>query len=132
MLNEQKVLEANEKFYNAFNSRDLELMKDVWLEVPSATCLHPGWHLLKGYGPIIQSWDNIFQSGGNQDIKLSDVEVTASQDLAWVSCRENLFSITASGVQLSGIHATNVFRLTNGAWKMLLHHASTIPSLPSE
>ncbi len=132
MLNEQKVLEANENFYKAFNGRDLELMKDVWLDDPSATCLHPGWHLLMDYSPIIRSWDDIFQSGGNQDIKLSDVEVTASKDLAWVSCRENLYSITTSGVQLSGIHATNVFKLTDGAWKMILHHASTIPSLPSK
>lgn len=128
MLNEKKILEANDRFYAAFNSHNLDMMGMLWLGDPSAVCVHPGWQVLKGYDPIMQSWDMIFRSGGSQDIRLSDVEVVASEDLGWVSCQENLYSITSSGVNLSRIYATNVYRLVGGEWKLALHHASVTPA----
>jgi len=129
MPNERKVLEANDRFYQAFNGCDLDLMRKVWLEDMSVQCLHPGWHVLLGFASIIKSWRDIFENGENLDIKLSDVDVIASEDLAWVSCRENLFSIHMSGVKASKTFATNVFKRVNGEWKMILHHASSEPGL---
>ncbi|MEE2987935.1 MAG: nuclear transport factor 2 family protein [Nitrospinota bacterium] len=132
MINEQKILDSNGLFYEAFNSQDLELMKKVWLDDPVVICIHPGWHVLKEYGPVMQSWEGIFQANFNQDIKVSDVNVACSQGQAWVSCQENLYSITSSGVQVSKIHATNLFQQMDGEWKMILHHASSMPTFSEE
>lgn len=133
MLNEKLALEANERFYKAFNEQNLELMKEVWLNDPSILCIHPGWHAVRGFEPVIQSWKDIFENTQDDlEVRLDNVEIIASLDLAWVSCEEKLFSFTMTGVKTSNVQATNVFRLVDGVWKMALHHASAVPHLSEE
>ena len=132
MQNKLVVLESNQNFYNAFNKSDLDLMTRAWLNDPIAKCIHPGWDVLTGFKPIIESWRRIFSAAQDLEIKLSHVEVIVSEDLAWVACQENLFSISTSGVQLSKVHATNIFKQVAGEWKMILHHASPVRGLPTE
>lgn len=133
MLNERQAVEANDRFYKAFNDQDIELMKQVWHDDYSALCIHPGWPALHGFESVIQSWREIFENTNSDfEIRLANVEILASQDLAWVSCEEKLYSITLSGVKTSSVQATNIFRLVNGSWKMALHHASAIPHLSEE
>ena len=124
---QEEAKEANMRFYDAFNKRDLPQMKEVWSPSGMVLCIHPGWIPLRGYKSILKSWDEIFQNTNNLEIKLSDVEVEVSENLAWVSCQENLFSIHTVGVQASEVHATNLFKKTNNQWKMIQHHASSLP-----
>lgn len=125
---EQEVLAINENFYQAFNRGDLNLMKSVWAQNESVACIHPGWEVIRGFDGIIQSWENIFAGSENLEIKLSDIEVTDG-GMIWVSCQENLFAMSMSGVQVSKVHATNLFEKIEGQWKMVLHHASSVPQL---
>ena len=131
-MNRQLILEINQRFYDAFNKNDIDLMRRVWLDAPSAQCLHPGWDVLCGFEPILKSWQNIFESGEGLEIRLSNVEVTVSDDLDWVTCQEKLFALSSAGVQLSKVHATNLFKRHNGEWKMILHHASPVRGIPAE
>lgn len=124
---EQEVIDANARFYQAFNQGDLILMQAVWQQGDSASCIHPGWEVLKGFDSIIQSWENIFSGSENLEIKLSEIEVSGDDGMVWVSCQENLFSLTTTGVQLSKVHATNLYKKEGDHWKMILHHASSVP-----
>jgi SnoaL-like protein len=124
---EQEVMDANARFYQAFNKGDLMLMQAVWLQGESASCIHPGWEVLKGFDTIIESWKKIFSGSENLEIKLSDIEVSGDDGMVWVSCQENLFALSTSGVQLSKVHATNLFQKKEDHWKMVLHHASSVP-----
>ena len=128
MDSKQLVLDANQSFYDAFNKQDLDGMQQVWIRDPSATCIHPGWPVLRGFDPIIKSWQDIFENTDHMEIKLSDVQVVAADDLVWVSCQENLFSINMAGVQTTQVHATNLFKRVSGDWKMILHHAAALPT----
>ena len=132
MQNKLVALESNQRFYDAFNKNDLDLMTRAWLNDPIAQCIHPGWDVLTGFKPIIESWRRIFSAAQDLEIKLSHVKVIVSEDLAWIACQENLFSISTSGVQLSKVHATNLFKQVAGEWKMILHHASPVSGLPTE
>lgn len=125
---EQEVLAINENFYQAFNRGDLSLMQSVWAQNESVVCIHPGWEAIRGFDGIIQSWENIFAGSENLEIKLSDINVTDG-GMVWVSCQENLFAMSMSGVQVSKVHATNLFEKIEGQWKMVLHHASSVPQL---
>ncbi|MBC8288078.1 MAG: nuclear transport factor 2 family protein [Nitrospinae bacterium] len=127
MLNEDRAELANAGFYEAFNKRDIEAMKKVWGSDASTTCVHPGWPPLKGFEPIMNSWAGIFENSGNMEIKASDVRVMASEDLAWVSCIEKLYTIAETGVLLSKVFATNLFHREGDVWKMVMHHASPVP-----
>ena len=130
-MSEKEVLKTNQRFYDAFNKNDIELMIGVWLNDPISQCIHPGWDVLTGFKNIMTSWQKIFSAAQDLEIKLSHVDVTASENIAWVTCQENLFSIVSSGVQLSKVHSTNLFKMMNGEWKMILHHASPVSGLPA-
>lgn len=127
MSNEEQAKLANDRFYEAFNKQSLDLMKEVWESEGTVSCIHPGWPVIHGYDPTIKSWEDIFKNTDNLEIKLSDIEIVANANLAWVSCQENLFSISMSGVQTTKVHATNVYKKTNDFWKIILHHASPLP-----
>ena len=126
---EREVLDTNENFYQAFNRGDLDLMKSVWAQNDSVVCIHPGWEVLRGFDVIIESWEKIFVGSENLEIKLSDIIVTGDGPMVWVSCQENLFAMSMSGVQVSKVHATNLFEKVGDQWKMVLHHASSVPQL---
>ncbi len=130
-MSEKEALKTNQRFYDAFNKNDIELMIGVWLNDPISQCIHPGWDVLIGFKNIVTSWQKIFAAAQDLEIKLSHVDVTASENIAWVTCQENLFSIVSSGVQLSKVHSTNLFKMMNGEWKMILHHASPVSGLPA-
>jgi ketosteroid isomerase-like protein len=125
---EREVMATNENFYQAFNRGDLNLMQSVWANNESVVCIHPGWEVIRGFDGIIQSWENIFAGSENLEIKLSDIKVTDG-GMVWVSCQENLFAMSTSGVQVSKVHATNLFEKIEDQWKMVLHHASSVPQL---
>lgn len=129
MSGEQEVLDINENFYQAFNRGDLNLMQSVWAQNDSVSCIHPGWEVLRGFDAIIDSWEKIFVGSENLEIKLSDIKMTGSGGMIWVSCQENLFAMSMSGVQVSKVHATNLFEKVEGQWKMVLHHASSVPQM---
>ena len=129
MADEDSAITANEKFYKAFNSRDLDAMKEIWSSHQNVTCVHPGWNPLNGFEPIMDSWQGIFKNSGNMDIQISDINMLTSNDLAWVSCVEKLYTIATNGVLASEVFSTNLFKLEEGSWKMIMHHASPIASL---
>ena len=126
---ELEILNVNENFYQAFNRGDLNLMKSVWAQNDSVACIHPGWEVLRGFDVIIQSWEKIFVGSENLEIKLSEIKVSGDGGMIWVSCQENLFAMSMSGVQVSKVHATNLFEKVRDQWKMVLHHASSVPQL---
>ena len=129
MIKEEPAIAVNEKFYKAFNARDLDAMKSVWSSQGNLICVHPGWSPLNGVAPSMESWQGIFKNSGNMDIQVSDITVTASEDLAWVSCVEQIYTIASNGVLASKVFSTNLFQLNEGSWKMIMHHASPMPSL---
>lgn len=130
MSDQDSAITANEKFYKAFNARDLSAMKEIWSSHQNVTCVHPGWSPLNGFEPIIDSWQGIFKNSGNMDIQISDINMLTSNDLAWVSCVEKLYTIASHGVLASKVFSTNLFKLNKDGWKMIMHHASPMPSMP--
>ena len=52
---------ANDAFYAAFESLDLERMTRLWAQKTTITCIHPGWDLLIGHEAVMQSWRGIFE-----------------------------------------------------------------------
>ncbi len=130
-MNSEKLIRAvNDSFYEAFNKQNLDLMTTIWSKEDIATCIHPGWPVLRGINDILESWNDIFDNTDHMEIRLSDVSICQSTGIAWVNCQENLFSINMSGVQTSKVFATNGYKLVGGEWKMALHHAAAIPADP--
>ncbi|HEX8098010.1 MAG TPA: nuclear transport factor 2 family protein [Pyrinomonadaceae bacterium] len=127
MSDEQLVREANDRFYAAMNALDIGEMDDVWLDDASSVCVHPGREAIAGYERIRDSWLAIFSSSSSMSIAPSGERVTVASGVAWVACTETISLVTEEGLAAAAAQATNIFRLTGGAWRMVLHHASAIP-----
>ncbi len=125
--NEEKVREANRRFYLALEGLDLERMDRVWLHDDSVKCVHPGWELLSGWEEVRESWARIFENTERMQVIISNVEVQIYGDVAWVVCNQNITSTTDSGFDTALIQATNIFLRRGENWLMIHHHASPLP-----
>jgi ketosteroid isomerase-like protein len=118
---EQEILAANARFYQAFADSDLSAMDELWAREESVGCIHPGWSLLSGRESIMSSWRAILRHRGGI-IAFSEPSVHLRGTMGMVVCREHI-----------GEHvllATNVFVRENGRWSMIHHHAA--PVMPED
>jgi ketosteroid isomerase-like protein len=126
------VTRANAAFYDAFESLELARMEAVWLRAPYIRCVHPGWGLLVGWGPVMQSWQRIFQNTVAMRFRLTDVRAEVVGNFAWVTLTENLDSEQREGRASAQVLATNLFERRNDQWFLVHHHASpTLSQAPS-
>ena len=126
MSERESILEANRAFYRAFESLDIEKMSAVWLRDPRIVCIHPGWRRLVGWGPIMTSWERIFESVFEMKIELGDAQIVTSGDLAVVIVEENLVQRGYDGPTRSQVLATNVFERAQNRWWLVSHHGSPV------
>jgi ketosteroid isomerase-like protein len=123
---EAVVVEANARFYRAFEALDLEAMDRVWAHDEQVKCVHPGWPLLNGWEAVRESWAAIFESTQEMRFTLSDVRAVVGGDLAWVTCTENILSDVGGRVSVTAILATNLFAREADGWRVVHHHASHV------
>ena len=128
MSDREAVLAANRAFYDAFESLDAEKMETVWLRDPRIICIHPGWRKLSGWGPIMSSWERIFDNTFEMKFDLGEMEVMISGDLALVVVEEGLTQRNYDGTQKSQVLATNVFERVGQGWFLVMHHGSPVIS----
>lgn len=122
---EQKaVARANRAFYRAFESQDLAGMSGLWDDDPGVQCIHPGGETLVGRERVLASWEAIFTHSEPLRFELVDVELRVEGELAWVSLVERIAG--PEDEPAAEAACTNLFALRDGAWRMLLHHASPI------
>jgi ketosteroid isomerase-like protein len=121
---EEAVVRANERFYDAFERLDIEAMATVWLHSDRARCIHPGWRTLRGWPAIQESWIAIFSNTEEIRFTITDVSVNLSDRMAWVSCVENIIDSGSAIPVVSTIEATNIFERVGSEWRMVQHHAS--------
>ncbi len=116
------VAAANEAFYAAFESRDLDAMSEVWEHSERVSIVHPGWPILRGWASVSASWFALFDGPQRLQFILTDTTVHVIGDVAWVTGDENL--IQRSGTE--AVAATNVFARHEGRWLLVHHHGSPV------
>ena len=117
------IEDANEAFYRAFRSANIDAMSAVWIDGPHARCAHPGSAPVVGSADVRASWEIIFASvPGGLDVRCLDVNVYAGDGWGMVTCVER----TPSG----SLTALNVFeRRPDGSWGVVAHQAHGVIAL---
>jgi len=115
MDEEQLVLQANARFYDAFAKRDVDAMDALWARTLPVACIHPGWSALKGRARVLASFRGILGSDDSPKIHPTEPTVCLYGEVAFVICYEN--------VPRGRLLATNVFAREDGDWKMVHHQA---------
>jgi ketosteroid isomerase-like protein len=126
MTDRDAVIAANDAFYRAFESLDLKRMEAAWLRAPFIKCVHPGWGLLVGWGPVMESWHRIFANTLSMHFTLTNVGVEVVGDFAWVVLTENIETSHREGTGTSQVQATNLFQRQDGRWFLVHHHGSPV------
>jgi ketosteroid isomerase-like protein len=117
-----EVLAANREFYDAFETRDLDRMSDIWVHDTRVSCVHPGWTALRGWAAVGSSWAALFNGPQHLQFIVTEADVVIVGDLAWVTCVENLLADDGSAT----IAALNLFERADGRWRVLVHHGSPV------
>jgi ketosteroid isomerase-like protein len=128
----EAVITAVRAFYAAFESLDTDQMEEIWLRDPRIACIHPGWRKLSGWGPIMTSWERIFDNVFEMKFELGEMEVMISGNLAVAVVEENLTQRGYDGIARSEVLATNVFERVGERWYLILHHGSPVLAPPGE
>lgn len=120
----QKVLAANEAFYAAFRSADIDAMEALWSKRRKVSVYHPNWPGIETRDAVMESWYRILVVGDPPRVSVMDSTVIMSNKTAMVVCREDL----------GGTHliATNIFVLEDGKWLMTNHQASRLPVMSEQ
>ena len=131
-----EVEAANAAFYTAFETADLDAMRELWLDDEETLCVHPGAHPVRGTSAISRSWALIMANTPYIQFFLTDVEVSILQlgdrEVASVTCTENVLTADEQ-TDLDSFGgakavATNVFVRTPEGWRLWIHHASPVLS----
>jgi len=125
------LLEANRAFYAALESRDPSDMEERWSHRDDVTCTHPGWHRLDGWDDVSRSWKAIFSNSRPWKVRPDEEHPILSGELGVVLCVEILQPMGGDG-DPARMQATNVFRLEDGRWRMIHHHASAMPDISDD
>lgn len=119
---DQRILAANARFYEAFATRDLEAMDALWARTLPVACNHPGWSMLKGRARVLASFRGILGSEDSPKIVPTEATCFVYGEVAFVLCYEN--------VPRGRLLATNVFAREQGEWRMVHHQAG--PTTPRQ
>jgi len=116
-VEKESVLFANERFYAAFNSKDMGAMRKLW-STERIVCAHPGWLPIFGREEVMASWEAILAEPSNPQIQNKSAEASIYGDYAIVICIECVGD--------SNLCATNSFMKVDGDWKLFHHHAGPV------
>ena len=123
MIDPAIVLFANEAFYLAFNTRDLDAMDSLWSRHTPPVCIHPGWSGLFGRDEIMISWRDIFENQQVESVIVChEPRVLFQGDVMSVICYEQLSQ--------GWLVATNNFVVENEEVRIFHHQASQCVNAP--
>ena len=118
--------DAENAFYEALESSDLEAMMAVWSEDDEIVCVHPGGPRLAGYAAIRESWRRIFESGKRLSIHLTPLSAVVNPFTAIHSLVEQI-GIRGEPSKHAPVVSTNVYVRGPTGWRMVVHHGSVAP-----
>ncbi len=114
--------EAETAFYAAFIKRDVDAMMAVWAESGDISCVHPLGQIVTGRTAVRDSWESIFRNSPDMQFMITERSRTQNGEIAVHIVEEHIR--TKSEPPTAPMQVTNIYRLTEGGWRMILHHAS--------
>lgn len=117
--------QALAQFYRAFNSKDLALMKQNWLQSPESAMDNPLGGIKRGWSEIESVYRRVFESRAVVTVEFHDYTLHQASDFFYVVGRERGELHTSDGSRLAlKIRTSRLFKKIEGLWKQVHHHGS--------
>lgn len=118
---------AEAAFYAAFEAADLETMMQIWAQSEEIACIHPMGPCLHGRDLIEQSWKAVFNEGSRMSFNITMIQQNIGRDIAVHVLYENISLRDNAHLAATPVVCTNIYKLIEGSWQIILHHASLTP-----
>jgi len=113
---EDQILQANRRFYEAFSAGDATALEACWAKHSPLLTAHPWRPALLGREAVLASWRQVLQNP--PAIHFSQESVTQLGEIAVVTCLEHAGDGT--------LGATNLWIEEEGEWRLCHHHAGPL------
>jgi uncharacterized protein (TIGR02246 family) len=123
--------EAETAFYDAFERADVAAMMAVWAESDDIVCIHPQGPRLVGFDAVREAWVQIFAAGAQLRVRTTEHRAFDGQALAVHNVVELVTPVGDVAAPATAVYATNVYVLTEGGWRMAMHHANVSKDVPA-
>jgi ketosteroid isomerase-like protein len=126
---EKEIRAATVLFYDAFNTAlkgNLDPMSAVWSHRPDVTDLDVDGGRATGWNEVRADFQNMVRLYPGGHIAPQDMLIVADGDMGFSVVTETGQLRSADGPMVSfSQRATNIFRLEDGQWKLIHHHADS-------
>lgn len=120
-----KPEQALAQFYRAFNTRDLEAMKQNWLLSEEAAMDNPLGGIKRGWPEIESIYRAVFSGPAVVVVEFFDYTLHVGDGFFYAVGRERGELRTAEGARLElKIRTSRFFRKFDSVWKQVHHHGS--------
>ncbi|HYS13970.1 MAG TPA: nuclear transport factor 2 family protein [Burkholderiaceae bacterium] len=119
--------ECEQAFYEALEGADADAVNELWLDDDDVCCVHPNGPRLLGYAAVAASWRTLL-SNGPVHVRASARKTLETPAVTVHNVIEELVVSVGNVQQVVHVIATNAYVKTPTGWKMVLHHASRVPS----
>ena len=124
---QDSLIRANGAFYDALENHELDVMDRLWLHEGWVRCVHPGRDALVGWPAVRRSFEEMFKGKRWLHVTPTAIDVMVFGEIGVIACVENITTEQDDEMGMTAAQATNIFRLTDGGWRMMHHHASSAP-----
>lgn len=113
------------QFYRAFNTRDIELMANNWLQSRDASLSNPlGGGVRRGWDSIATLYNRLFKGAGRVHVEFFDYSLHQTEEMFMAVGRERgTFASDQTELKLE-IRTSRTYLWTNTGWRQLHHHGS--------
>jgi len=118
--------EAEAAFYRCFERGDAGQMMAVWEHGDDIVCIHPFGPRLEGVAAVEQGWGGILSGRQRLRFRVESALNYADDQLVVHAVLEHIRVIGDDTAHMP-IIATNIYRLGDDGWRMILHHSSPQP-----
>jgi ketosteroid isomerase-like protein len=116
---------ALETFYHAFNTRTLDLFRQIWVDDPFIQLNNPVGGIVRGAGEIAALYARIFEGPVRVRVELWDIVRYAAPGVVVFAGRERGTYERDGHAEPLDIRTTRIFRYIDGqGWRQLHHHGS--------
>lgn len=122
---QQEPMQALTQFYRALNQRDIDMMRQNWMDSDQAAMDNPLGGIKRGWHEISKTYEALFRSPGAYWFEFYDYTLHQYGDLFYVVGRERR-ELNLNGQQMKlAIRTSRIFqRDSNGKWRQTHHHGS--------
>jgi ketosteroid isomerase-like protein len=129
---EDEIRHVSDGFYTALNELikgNSSAMRAVWMQDATVTTMHPLGGMESGWDQVWSTWEQAASAFSVGQIRLLNQQIRAGADLAYEVGTED-GEATFAGQQIAFNHrVTNIYRRSNGEWKIAHHHADLSPEM---